>query len=85
MLDHPYSSECRVCEQGEAHTTRPTHVRIYKAEGSPAWYIDGADDSGGFTEEVWRFYTQAQAVHAARLFVMTTTIYHHYKWDWRHR
>lgn len=55
----------------DGYTSTPTHLRIYREDTGDAfpWHIDGADETGHFTEDVRRYATLEQAVAAMTEFV----------------
>lgn len=68
-------------EGNDVYTADPTHVRIH-SDGI-AWFVDGADDEGRYTEACWSYDTHAEACADAENFVKAATRDYHYTWNWR--
>lgn len=70
--------------EDDGYTSRPTHLRIYKDEyEGNLWMIDGADDSGNYTEGLFGYETYAEALAHMETFVEDLTGMG-VEWDWQH-
>lgn len=63
-----------VRESEPDYTGTPTHLRIYRDSKAPVddkepWVLEGVDDFGNYTQLVWFFSTQAEAIGAVPRFI----------------
>lgn len=79
-------SKIRLSNPDRDYASEMTHLRIYKEESGDGymWHLDGADEVGNYTEEVYRFRTIEKAIKEIPAFIADTTE-QGVQWKWRNQ